>query len=237
MSPFPDSFFHSLEQRGWAESGTLVLPEWRQDLLHRSQQLWDAGQFHAAAVGRQASRLNDTQIRGDRICWIDTQSTTWAGHPFTRLIHDLRAELNRQFYLGLRSEELHFARYDTGYGYRKHLDQHRNSRHRKISVVLYLNDDWGLHDGGELCLYESDHIHETRFDESVAQADMLYEVPSSALPAELPSPPADLQGVTRLLPVPARLVIFRSDLIWHEVLPSRRTRWSLTGWLRDDAVL
>jgi len=34
--------------------------------------------------------------------------------------------------------------------------------------------------------------------------------------------------------MPARLVIFRSDLIPHEVLPCRQARWSLTGWLRSD---
>ncbi len=40
--------------------------------------------------------------------------------------------------------------------------------------------------------------------------------------------------ISRILPQPGRLVIFRSDLIHHEVLPCAQTRWSLTGWFRTD---
>lgn len=35
-----------------------------------------------------------------------------------------------------------------------------------------------------------------------------------------------------ILPGAGRLVLFLSDAFWHEVLPSRRTRFSLTGWFR-----
>ncbi|MFN3786141.1 MAG: 2OG-Fe(II) oxygenase [Thiothrix sp.] len=35
-----------------------------------------------------------------------------------------------------------------------------------------------------------------------------------------------------ILPYGGRLVVFRSELFWHEVLPARRERLSLTGWLR-----
>lgn len=36
-------------------------------------------------------------------------------------------------------------------------------------------------------------------------------------------------------PLPGRVVIFRSDEIWHEVRKSNFTRSSLTGWFRYDA--
>ncbi|HCN73582.1 MAG TPA: hypothetical protein DIS96_18500, partial [Pusillimonas sp.] len=45
------------------------------------------------------------------------------------------------------------------------------------------------------------------------------------------------ENATRITPAPGRLVIFRSDLVWHEVLPGQKPRWSLTGWLRDDYLL
>ncbi|HAJ18613.1 MAG TPA: hypothetical protein DCL95_00870 [Rhodospirillaceae bacterium] len=48
---------------------------------------------------------------------------------------------------------------------------------------------------------------------------------------------ARIEHATRLIPAPGRLVVFRSDLVWHEVLPGRKPRWSLTGWLRDDFLL
>lgn len=44
----------------------------------------------------------------------------------------------------------------------------------------------------------------------------------------------DLQYTQDIAPRGGRLVLFLSDRIWHEVLPARRPRWSLTGWLRRD---
>lgn len=48
------------------------------------------------------------------------------------------------------------------------------------------------------------------------------------------SPDDDTQEIKRILPQPGRLVLFRSDLIPHEVLPCSQPRWSLTGWFRSD---
>jgi len=36
-----------------------------------------------------------------------------------------------------------------------------------------------------------------------------------------------------VLPVAGRLVCFRSDIIEHEVLPSKKERLSITGWMLD----
>lgn len=41
----------------------------------------------------------------------------------------------------------------------------------------------------------------------------------------------------RIAPERGRLVVFRSELLPHAVLPARRPRWSLTGWFRNDQVL
>jgi len=40
-------------------------------------------------------------------------------------------------------------------------------------------------------------------------------------------------GTKDVLPVAGRLVCFRSDMIEHEVLPSKKERLSLTGWMLD----
>jgi len=50
------------------------------------------------------------------------------------------------------------------------------------------------------------------------------------------APEDESREVHRVLPLAGRLVLFRSDLIPHEVLPCARTRWSLTGWFRSDAA-
>ena len=41
------------------------------------------------------------------------------------------------------------------------------------------------------------------------------------------------EGSLDVLPVAGRLVCFRSDALEHEVLPARRPRLSLTGWMLD----
>ncbi len=48
---------------------------------------------------------------------------------------------------------------------------------------------------------------------------------------------SDDDGVEKpheILPIGGRLVVFRSDLLEHEVLSARRERFSLTGWLKDE---
>ncbi|MFW7340830.1 2OG-Fe(II) oxygenase [Pollutimonas sp. H1-120] len=42
--------------------------------------------------------------------------------------------------------------------------------------------------------------------------------------------------IERVLPMPGRLAVFRSDLIPHEVMPCAQPRWSLAGWFRSDAI-
>ncbi|HZY79270.1 MAG TPA: 2OG-Fe(II) oxygenase [Cyclobacteriaceae bacterium] len=41
------------------------------------------------------------------------------------------------------------------------------------------------------------------------------------------------RGIEDVLPVAGRLVCFRSDMIEHEVLPSKKERLSITGWMLD----
>jgi Predicted proline hydroxylase len=40
----------------------------------------------------------------------------------------------------------------------------------------------------------------------------------------------------RIAPERGRVVLFRSDMIPHAVLPTHRDRWSVTGWFRDDPL-
>jgi len=44
--------------------------------------------------------------------------------------------------------------YEPGAFYRKHIDQFRHNKDRKVSCVYYLNLDWQEKDGGQLCLYD-----------------------------------------------------------------------------------
>ncbi len=40
------------------------------------------------------------------------------------------------------------------------------------------------------------------------------------------------EGHTDVLPLAGTLAVFRSDTVYHEVLPATRTRMSLTGWFK-----
>lgn len=60
--------------------------------------------------------------------------------------------------------------------------------------------------------------------------------PEDAGALRLYTPTAEGETATDVYPEAGTFVCFRSDLIPHEVLPTRRARMSLTGWLRRDAA-
>ena len=68
----------------------------------------------------------------------------------------LRVRLDRRLFLGVREVEAHFARYPAGAGYARHRDRFRDDDARVLSLVSYLNPDWGDADGGGLRLYLPD---------------------------------------------------------------------------------
>lgn len=110
--------------------------------------------FTRAGVGRQdAHTLNDF-VRTDEICWINGDSA--AGRAWLHWAAGLQRLLNRELLLGLFSFESHFAHYRPGDFYRKHRDAFQGEANRVLSLVVYLNPDWQLADGGELVLYTGD---------------------------------------------------------------------------------
>jgi SM-20-related protein len=113
--------------------------------------------FHPAGVGRKAGHAVVEQIRGDDICWIEP-SDPIAANVLNQL-NELKQSLNAALYLGLDELECHFAAYPKGSFYARHLDQHRGEDSRVVTIVLYLNPEWGEQDGGELRLYLDETRH------------------------------------------------------------------------------
>ena len=198
-----NSQFELLEQQGWAVTDHALPEGMPLKLFHECQNFWQEGRYTEAKIGRGTEKSKHTEVRGDSICWLNSEHTTSICNEFLNWTVQLRQELNTRYYLGLKREEFHFARYPMGAGYQKHLDQHRGQTERKISLVLYLSPTWSPDDGGELCLY---------------------------------APESPSLEIGRILPQLGRLVLFRSDLIPHEVLPCLQIRWSLTGWFRTDFI-
>lgn len=115
--------------------------------LHRD------GVLAEAAVGRGTSRSQRNDIRGDRTVWLDDPRCGPAARAHLQALDALRIALNRALYLGLRSQEAHFALYPPGAGYARHRDRFRDSDARMVSLVSYLNPSWDETDGGQLRLY------------------------------------------------------------------------------------
>ncbi len=108
-------------------------------------------QLKRAGVGRkQDYQLNDA-IRGDKIQWLEPSVP--AVSDFLAWMDALRIGLNQRLFLGLFDYESHYAIYEPGAFYQKHVDAFRGQSGRKVSTVYYLNESWNANNGGELVLY------------------------------------------------------------------------------------
>ena len=114
----------------------------------------------AAGVGKEA-QLN-SNIRGDKIHWLTKENLTSSQKKIWDFLETLKYHLNQNFFLNIKEFETHLTIYPSGTFYKKHIDQFRFSGNeplsgkiRKISFVIYLNQDWSESDGGELVLFDS----------------------------------------------------------------------------------
>ncbi|MBR9856679.1 MAG: proline hydroxylase [Gammaproteobacteria bacterium] len=104
-----------------------------------------------AAIGRARLQQTNEQIRTDKTRWLEGDTPIQRGYQAQ--MADLQLQLNRQLFMGLKDYECHYALYQTGDFYKKHLDAFRGRGNRRLTTVLYLNDDWQAGDGGELLVY------------------------------------------------------------------------------------
>ncbi|RMJ06154.1 2OG-Fe(II) oxygenase superfamily protein [Marinobacter litoralis] len=154
-----------------------------------------------AGIGRGIDLLKDRSVRRDKIVWMDGASAPQA--ELFRFFDQVRDGLNRRLFLGLKRYEAHYSTYQPGDFYKRHVDSFKGRASRMISLVLYLNDNWGLEDGGEL---------------------RVFDVVDQESPVGL------------LRPETGRAAFFLSESVPHEVLPARRTRYSIACWFRQDEV-
>lgn len=120
--------------------------------LRREARLRDRrGEFQEAGIGRGDMQHQNERVRRDRTRWLDGSSLAQC-----RLLEELEALrllINRELFLGLFDFESHFAIYDPGAFYRRHLDAFNGENPRVVSAVLYLNEDWQDGDGGALRIW------------------------------------------------------------------------------------
>ena len=120
------------------------------DLLHI---LKDESGFKKAGISSSDDLHLDASRRRDKTRWLDEDNG--AQSEFLAFADGLKKYLNRSLYLGLKTYESHFAIYEEGDFYEKHLDAFRGEKNRVVTTVYYLNDSWSEGDGGELLVYDA----------------------------------------------------------------------------------
>lgn len=150
----------AIERHGWAVGAAFMPDKAVAALRAEAHRRDDEGEFHAAAIGRGPSRVERSDVRGDRTLWLDERVHCAAESSLWTALASLRAALNETFFLGLDSFEGHYALYPPGAFYRRHRDRFLDDDARVISCVLYLNENWSIGDGGALRLHSPEGAHD-----------------------------------------------------------------------------
>jgi SM-20-related protein len=106
-----------------------------------------------AKIGNTQNANINAQVRKDKIFWLDRLHENQGENDFFDIMDKLVIYLNQTCYTGITSYEFHYALYEPGSFYKKHLDQFNNNSSRQYTLIFYLNADWQKTDGGELCVY------------------------------------------------------------------------------------
>lgn len=149
-----DSFVRN--QVGIAEN--FIDPVLAIQLLNNLLQLQRDDLLLLARTGNEAVVAYNETLRSDKIHWLDRIHNDPYENDFLDLIDAFVIHLNRTCYTGITGYEFHYALYEKGTFYKKHLDQFRNNDVRQYSMIMYLNENWTTNDGGELCIHHIDHI-------------------------------------------------------------------------------
>lgn len=107
----------------------------------------------SANIGNANVKDSTQKIRGDKTCWIETQTKNAAEMEFLDMIRQFMGHLNATCFTGLNACEFHYALYEKGMAYTRHKDQFKNNNARKFSMISYLNEDWKQEDGGQLIIH------------------------------------------------------------------------------------
>lgn len=122
----------------------------RQNLLNLDIQ----NSLVAAGTGNEAKFVRNEKVRRDVIYWLDKSHNNFYETEFLKHIEAFITYLNESCYAGITSYEFHYSLYEKGSFYLKHMDQFQDNSSRAFSMICYLNDNWKMEDGGELCIHQ-----------------------------------------------------------------------------------
>ena len=213
-----------LSQHGWVVAPTFIDATAASSLRDDINALRAAGHFGVAKIGHNGMIQDETtpfrDIRHSETCEL-TKGVDLPAHDGRQAIFDAMEQLQSDLQcpvlkqapatkglldLDTKLAELMYAWYPVGGYYRRHRDAEAGtpSAWRQYSFLLYLSSDWEPTHGGALRLHRD------------SGGD---ELPAGELPNFVDVPPR--QGT---------LVVFRSDLVPHEVLLTQHERSAVVGW-------
>ncbi|WP_425916589.1 2OG-Fe(II) oxygenase [Acinetobacter sp. TSRC1-2] len=167
-----DQIIEDLDQHGF----TLIDNAYPQDYVHAlvEECTSNLNRFRDAAIQNGVV----SNIRSDHILWISEELEAAQHHIET--LQEISQLLNRNFYLGIKEVEAHFACYNAGEYYALHRDNPQGKNGRIISTVYYLHENWQDDWGGELHLEDKNgqwHTIQPKPNRiAMFQSDLLHEV-------------------------------------------------------------
>lgn len=132
--------------------------ELAQHLKQNLKDLYQKQSMVAAGTGNEAIISHNKLVRSDVIYWLDRKHNDLHENDFFDLIDRFVLFLNETCYTGITGYEFHYTLYEKGSFYKKHIDQFQHNGSRAYSMVMYLNENWKLIDGGELCIHHDDRL-------------------------------------------------------------------------------
>jgi SM-20-related protein len=151
------ALINDLAQQGWAINQQLLTKSTIENLRQEILQAYDNNELSKAKLGQAALTLET--IRGDLIQWVDpSQEKSPALSEYCDFLEEFQSHLNRELQLGLKDFELHYTVYPVNRYYQRHVDQFAHKKTRRVSFVLYLNQQWHRNDGGLLTLFDKSDL-------------------------------------------------------------------------------
>jgi SM-20-related protein len=141
-----ENLISALVDSGWYHCQAFIDPLLCQKLVSEL----NSRALRMAKIGKGSNEQNNIEIRNDSLFWFSETSPCLAQNEYLEEMNKLMGIINQELYLGLKQFEGHFARYDQGGFYKKHLDQFKGNNERLISVIAYLNTP---PEGGQLRIY------------------------------------------------------------------------------------
>lgn len=215
FEPIAEQLTDELAEQKYAVVDSFFPPDEVALLRQRIAELDAQQQLKPAAVGRASEQQVAEAIRRDRIFWLDDHSTHPADALFFSKLQSLVGYLNRVCFAGIRSSEFHYAQYPVGAFYRRHVDAFNDAASGQSTRQPT---------GGERSLSVVCYLNDADWQATDGGQLVLYVAADGGAEQRV-----------EVLPLAGRMVVFDSRTVPHEVLPARRLRYSLTGWLKTGA--